>query len=148
MSKVRYERWECEKCGSRVNVKASNPYIPVCDDCDQERFLISVEREVKPKKRFTSSSLKALYEGNEENTARHYFEPDTMRLSGDTMRNYGVRQVFVVKRYGSNQLPYAAWDLYRIKPVTSGVIRSEYFSLEGRLLLDVRLHDPTPEDNL
>lgn len=142
MSKIRYERWECDKCGGRVNVKASNPYIPYCDDCGQERFLVSVEMEPKPKKRFTSSSLKALYEGNEANIGLHYFTRPTMEYFGDTMRNYGVRKVLVYKSGYHNKSPINVWELYRINPVKFGFQGSDYFSLAGLHLVDVHQFHP------
>jgi len=143
MSKIVHERWQCDRCHKSVNVKASSPYIPYCDECEQDRFLVNVVRESKRKPRFTSSSLKALYEGNKDNGRALYFDRITMDFCGDTMKNYGVRKVQARAAGYHTDPPFEAWQLYRIKPVRSGMQDNAYFSLEGLRLVGV--HEFHPE---
>ncbi len=51
----------------------------------------------------TASELRDHVKGDSE---RYYFDPETMKFWGDTMANYGVRDVC------------ECWELYRRKPVT------------------------------
>lgn len=80
-----------------------------------------------------SSQLRANIES--ANPDSHFFDRRTMRFFGDSMSNYGVRAVVVsawsdevdpeTKRYVS--APVEAWELYRRRPVKSGLKASVYF---------------------
>jgi hypothetical protein len=77
----------------------------------------------------TVSSLKYLYERN--NPGGHFFDRDTMRFFGDTMRNFGVRdggQVDTLTTEGINK-GVEVWELYRKRPVKCGLHgHCSYFS--------------------
>lgn len=64
--------------------------------------------------KFTKADLK--YYVTE--TGSHFFDRLSMRFSGDTMANYGLRDC------GD------CWELYRRKPVKGGLIKSAYFDKE------------------
>lgn len=82
----------------------------------------------------TASELKYLYEHNGLNGGRHFFERSSMRFFGDVMRNYGVRSVSVRHQYRQDDPePFAAWELYRRRPVKHGLCSSHYFTTEGFL---------------
>jgi hypothetical protein len=66
------------------------------------------------------SELKA----NVEATGSNYFDRDSMRFFGDTMKNYGVRSA-VVDTY--TQTSVDCWELYRIHPVKHENQKSAYF---------------------
>ena len=61
------------------------------------------------------SELKA----NVDATGSHFFERDSMKFFGDTMKNYGVRSASVDT--------CECWELYRIHPVKHGNQKSAYF---------------------
>jgi hypothetical protein len=61
----------------------------------------------------TSFEFKAAYEA--ANPGSFYFSRDTLRFFGDTMANYGVRDI------GDY------WELYRRKAVKHGLRDSAYF---------------------
>jgi hypothetical protein len=68
----------------------------------------------------TASALKYLYERN--NPDGHFFDRDTMRFFGDTMRNFGVADGGKVKTITENGIEeVAVWGLYRRRPVKCGV---------------------------
>ena len=50
----------------------------------------------------------------------HFFDRRTMKVFGDTMRNYGVRK--------STIMGCAVWELYRKRPVKEGQQASAYFN--------------------
>ena len=52
-----------------------------------------------------------------------FFTRETMRFFGDTMRNYGVRKIWIE----SNGTMIDAWELYRRRPVKHGIQSSHYF---------------------
>lgn len=64
----------------------------------------------------TPSELKAKYQ--QVNPDGHFFDRDTMRSFGDTMKNYGVRSC-------GNE-----WELYRKKETGMGLKDSAYFDKE------------------
>jgi hypothetical protein len=67
----------------------------------------------------TASELKYLYEKN--NPAGHFFDRDTMRFFGDTMRNFGVVDGGKMKTMTDKGiLEVEVWDLYRKRPVNGG----------------------------
>jgi hypothetical protein len=68
----------------------------------------------------TASDLRMFIE--EAGHSPHFFERDTMRCFGDSMRNYGVRRAVIGGR--------AAWELYRRHPVKHGLRSSAYFDAE------------------
>jgi hypothetical protein len=76
----------------------------------------------------TASELKTIYERN--NPGGHFFDRDTMRFFGDTMRNFGVRDGGKVRTLTENGVEEAAvWDLYRKRPVLGGLHgHCRYFS--------------------
>jgi hypothetical protein len=68
----------------------------------------------------TVSGLKALYERG--NPGGHFFDRDTMRFFGDTMRNFGVADGGKVKTMTAEGIAEAeVWDLYRKRPVHGGL---------------------------
>jgi hypothetical protein len=77
----------------------------------------------------TASELKCLYERN--NPGGHFFDMDTMRFFGDTMRNFGVRdggQVDTLTTQGITK-GVGVWELYRKRPVKCGLHgHCSYFS--------------------
>jgi len=67
------------------------------------------------------------------------FTKENMALSGDTMKNYGVRSnVQVSVRYdrNDNYVPHdeLAHELYRKNPTKGGLSDSHYFGQDGKLL--------------
>lgn len=73
----------------------------------------------------TSSELKAKVEasGNEP----HFFDRKTMRMFGDTMRNYGVRGPIEIETYTRKVMAY---ELYRRRAVKHNNTSSAYFDAE------------------
>jgi hypothetical protein len=79
----------------------------------------------------TPSELKYRIEsaGHEQ----YFFTRSTMKFFGDSMRNYGVRNTFVVSNYDTdgNYVPDGirrqAWELWRKQPVKHGMKSSAYF---------------------
>jgi hypothetical protein len=68
----------------------------------------------------TASALKYLYERN--NPDGHFFDRDTMRFFGDTMRNFGVLDGGKVKTFTENGIEEVeVWELYRKRPVKCGL---------------------------
>jgi hypothetical protein len=59
-----------------------------------------------------------------EATGSHFFERDSMKFFGDTMKNYGVRSA-EIETYTQGKVE--AWELYRIHPVKMGNQKSAYF---------------------
>lgn len=59
-----------------------------------------------------------------EATGSHFFERDSMKFFGDTMKNYGVRSASVETH---TQGIVGVWELYRIHPVKNGNQKSAYF---------------------
>jgi len=59
-----------------------------------------------------------------EATGSHFFERDSMKFFGDTMKNYGVRSASV-ETYTQGVVD--VWELYRIHPVKMGNQKSAYF---------------------
>lgn len=57
----------------------------------------------------------------------HFFDRETMRFFGDTMRNYGVRDGGLVVR-DCDGLAVECWVLYRKRPVKLGFQGNAYFS--------------------
>lgn len=74
----------------------------------------------------TPHELKHLVENHRTET--HFFTRESMKFSGDTMRNYGVRaQPITVQTYHG---PVLAWELYRKRPVKHGLSKSAFFDVE------------------
>jgi hypothetical protein len=69
----------------------------------------------------TASTLKYLYERN--NPGGHFFDRDTMRFFGDTMRNFGVRDGGMVDTLTTKGIErnVPVWELYRKRPVKCGL---------------------------
>jgi hypothetical protein len=59
-----------------------------------------------------------------EATGSHFFERDSMKFFGDTMKNYGVRSASVETH---TQGVVDVWELYRIHPVKMGNQKPAYF---------------------
>jgi hypothetical protein len=76
----------------------------------------------------TAFDLKYLYERN--NPEGHFFDRDTMRFFGDTMRNFGVYDGGTVKTITGNGVEEEeVWELYRKRPVKNGLHgHCRYFS--------------------
>jgi hypothetical protein len=68
-----------------------------------------------------ASELKHLYERN--NPEGHFFDRDTMRFFGNTMRNFGVRDGGKVDTLATEGLRKGVevWELYRKRPVKYGL---------------------------
>jgi len=79
----------------------------------------------------TSSELKCRVEsaGHE----RYFFTRKTMKFFGDSMRNYGVRNTYVVSHYDTDGnyieqgIRRQVWELWRKHPVKHGMNSSAYF---------------------
>jgi hypothetical protein len=68
----------------------------------------------------TASKLKYLYTQN--NPGGHFFDRDTMRFFGDSMRNFGVRDGGTVKAMTeSGTEEVEVWELHRKRPVKGGL---------------------------
>lgn len=63
-----------------------------------------------------------------EQTGSHFFERDSMRFAGDTMRNYGVRGPVTVDT--ATRTGLQAWELYRRRPVKHGLQKSAFFAVD------------------
>ena len=89
----------------------------------------------------TASELKYLYQ---QNDGGHFFDRETMRFFGDTMSNYGVRNVKVFDKYPdiNDAEPFEALELYRRRPVKHGLTSSKYFEKNGVELNSVQLGRP------
>lgn len=72
--------------------------------------------------KITPSELKYQVEA----TGSKFFERATMKCFGDTMSNYGVRDVGVIETPSGGKVE--CWELYRRKPVKHGVQSSAYFN--------------------
>lgn len=79
----------------------------------------------------TPSELK--YNVEQSGHCEHFFTRDTMRLFGDSMRNYGCRKACVLVQYNEAGDYMAtpeerdAWELYRKRAVKRGLKSSAYF---------------------
>ena len=73
----------------------------------------------------TPSELK--YNVLEHNPESHFFDRETMKCFGDTMRNYGVSGTCIQIRDGQ---AVEVWELYRKRAVKSGLQRSAFFDKE------------------
>lgn len=71
----------------------------------------------------TASDLKYWHET--KNPDSYFFTRKTMKFHGDTMKNYGVRLVYVTGRDGR-----PVYELYRRRPVKFGIKSSAYFDAE------------------
>jgi hypothetical protein len=69
-----------------------------------------------------ASELKRLIE--DAGTSPHFFDRKTMKFFGDTMRNYGVQNSWIVAQDGEIVEVY---KLYRRRPVRHGLFESAYF---------------------
>lgn len=58
----------------------------------------------------------------------HFFDRETMRFFGDTMRNYGVRGPVWIRTHSGKWAQ--AWELYRRRAVRHGLHKSAYFHTE------------------
>ena len=71
----------------------------------------------------------------EQSSERFFFTRDAMRFSGDTMRNYGVRDGGTIpyhwddtgNNYSETPRNIEVWELYRKRPVKHGLKDSAYF---------------------
>ncbi len=78
----------------------------------------------------TPSELKAHVQAG---TETHFFDRDTMRFFGDTMRNYGVRSAVVTTEYNAageyvkEGITRDCWELFRKHAVKHGLKDSAYF---------------------
>ena len=59
-----------------------------------------------------------------EATGSHFFERDSMKFFGDTMKNYGVCSA-VIDTHTKGGIE--TWELYRKNPVKHGNQKSAYF---------------------
>jgi len=85
----------------------------------------------------TASELKYLH--TQQNPDGYFFTSNTMKFFGDTMANYGVRQVKVIDKWTESAYPPVdALELYRRHPVKNGLQKSMYFSPNGKLLISVK----------
>lgn len=79
-----------------------------------------------------ASQLKSFIEsaGHEQ----YFFDRQSMRFFGDTMKNYGVRSATIRTHYdengnyvGKDGVEVEVWELYRKRPVKHGLQSSAYF---------------------
>jgi hypothetical protein len=68
----------------------------------------------------TPSELRNLVENSGKEP--YFFDRETMKFFGDTMKNYGVRSGFINDT--------EVWELYRKKPVKHGLFKSAFFNKE------------------
>ena len=84
-----------------------------------------------------ASELK--YSVEQSGNEKHFFDRQTMRFFGDSMRNYGVRSAKVlVMDYAQEHKPFIegkpqaieieVWELYRRRAVKHGLRDSAYFN--------------------
>lgn len=85
-----------------------------------------------PIKPSTPSELKSFYE--EYNPRGHFFDRDTMKFFGDTMRNFGLRETKIDGRM--------VYELFRKKPVKHGLHESAYFDAETFKIVYARKNNP------
>lgn len=71
----------------------------------------------------TASELKYRHEKYNQNSS--FFDRETMKFFGDTMRNFGVRQT-VINTLAANGVP--VFELYRKRPVKYNNNGSHYFT--------------------
>ena len=71
----------------------------------------------------TASDLKYWHEQSVPSSV--YFSRDTMKGSGDTMRNYGIRQPVAITTPSGDTV--MAYELFRRRPVIGGNQRSAWF---------------------
>ena len=65
-------------------------------------------------------NLKYLYQ--KQDPQGHFFDRDTLRYFGDTMRNFGVVDGGTIKALINGRIEeVAVWKLYRKKPVKNGL---------------------------
>jgi len=77
-----------------------------------EAYAYSIEN--KGNQKMTPSELKYQHETTHPDS--HFFDRKIMKFFGDTMKNYGVRSCG------------ECWELYRKRPVKSGLRGSAYFN--------------------
>lgn len=68
-----------------------------------------------------ASELKRKVEAN--NPESLFFSRNNMKFHGDTMRNYGVREVIIMTQDGEKNV----WELYRRNPTAHGLYKSVYW---------------------
>ena len=88
----------------------------------------------------TASELKK--QVKKHNPESHFFDLETMKAFGDTMRNYGVRMAEVeldnaFNRDGS-RVRANVWELYRRRPVVEGLNSSAFFAMDDFRLIRPR----------
>lgn len=71
----------------------------------------------------TKSELRA----NVMATGSHFFDAKTMKFFGDTMANYGIREMVITDNMDNERRVY---ELYRRKAVKHGLHESAYFDAE------------------
>ena len=74
----------------------------------------------------TASDLK--YHVEQSGNEPHFFDRQTMKFFGDTMRNYGVRQPVEVETISGDTVK--AYELVRRRPVKHGLQSSAWFHAE------------------
>lgn len=62
-----------------------------------------------------------------EDAGSSFFSRESMKFSGDTMRNYGLRRTIIKTHSGDT---VEAYELYRRQPVKNGLRSSAYFHAE------------------
>ena len=79
----------------------------------------------------TASDLRGFIEDSGRES--HFFDRDTMKFFGDTMKNFGVRKTVILAsfdkegNYHENGIERDVWELYRRKPVKHNNQKSAYF---------------------
>ena len=74
-------------------------------------------------------------------TGSYFFTAKSMKFSGDTMRNYGVRAKPVLVVPPSGGPGVQCWELYRKQPVKHGLTKSAYFACDDFRRVH-RRHEP------
>jgi hypothetical protein len=95
--------------------------------------LVSNKTTLPGRLQMNASELK--YNVEQSNHDSHFFDRSSMKFSGDTMRNYGVRSAVIRTMYdaegnyaGAEGVEMEVWELYRKRPVKHGLRDSAYFS--------------------
>ena len=78
-----------------------------------------------------ATQLKELY--YQHNPSGHFFDHETMKFFGDTMKNYGVCESVIRSQYDedgnyhTDGVEIEVYELFRRKPVKHNVFSSAYF---------------------
>lgn len=67
----------------------------------------------------------------------HFFDRETMKTWGDTMRNFGCRSAVVKTRFSPDQMhtteprEVEVWELYQKRPTNGNTVAHSYYFSKG-----------------